>query len=143
VTQTDLNARVSRRHAMKGAGVLAAALAVPTAAAAAPVAEASDGPEIVHSMGCYHRVWSRPADYAELHRLQAAFDATGPTGEQRLLNSRIQDVLGEVFDEEYDRFIAELARHLPGVAPAVRLLAFHVIEAKSDDVGECCEPQPA
>jgi hypothetical protein len=136
VTQTDLNARISRRFAMKGAGVLAAARALP---AAAVVAHAADEPEVVHTMGCFHRVWARPADREELDRLQAAFDATGPSEEQRRLNTRIQDALGEVFDEEYDRFIAERARHLPAAGPAIRLLAFHVIEAKLDDVGACCE----
>jgi hypothetical protein len=138
--QTDLNGRVPRRLALKGAGVMAAALALPAAAAIAPTAEASGEAEIVHSMGCYHRVWSRPADRDELDRLQAAFDATDPTDEQRLLNSRLQDAVGERIDGEYERFIAELARHLPGVAPAIRLVAYHVVETRPADAGTCCEP---
>ncbi len=132
--QTTSEHRLSRRFALKGAGLLAAALAVPSAAV---VAHAAEDPEIVHTMACFHRKYSRPAGRDELDRLQAAFDATGPTDEQRMLNSRIQDELGAVYDAEYDRFVADLERHLPGVGPAIRLVAYHVIEDGFRD-RECC-----
>jgi hypothetical protein len=121
--------RLSRRFALKGAGLLAAALTAPAAAVLAPaIAEASEE-EIVHTTGCFHRKYSRPGDRDELDRLRAAFDATGPTEEQRSLHIEMQDKLGEVLDEEYDRFVEGLERHLPGLAPAIRLVAYHVIEA--------------
>ena len=37
-----------------------------------------------------------------------------------------------------DVHVAELARHLPGMAPAVRLLWAHVIDERVDAVGTCC-----
>src|SRR5687768_647949 len=118
--------RLPYRFARQGAGLLAAALAVPAAAVVAPAIAEASGPEVVHTTGCYHAVWSRPGDRDELDRLRAAFEATGPTEEQLELHVEMQDKLGEVMDEEYDRFVEGLERHLPGLAPAIRLVAYHV-----------------
>ena len=39
-----------------------------------------------------------------------------------------------------DRFVEELARHLPGLAPVLRALAYHHLYGQHDDkLGVCCE----
>jgi hypothetical protein len=39
-------------------------------------------------------------------------------------------------------WIAELARHVPGLAPALHLAWEHVIDTRLDDVGRCCTTGP-
>ena len=34
--------------------------------------------------------------------------------------------------------VAELCRHLPAMAPAIRVLWMHVLDARTDRVGVCC-----
>ena len=41
-----------------------------------------------------------------------------------------------------DLHVAELARHLPGFGPALRLLWAHVIDCRLDRVGSCCTTGP-
>ena len=45
--------------------------------------------------------------------------------------------------EEDIQRIHEMARHLPGLAPAIVALGYHLIEQNLDDVGRCCEVSPA
>ncbi len=35
--------------------------------------------------------------------------------------------------------VEELVRHFPGMGPALRLAWWHVIDARLDAVGQCCE----
>ena len=37
-----------------------------------------------------------------------------------------------------DVHVAELARHLPGLAPTIRLLWAHVIDERPERIGACC-----
>ena len=41
-----------------------------------------------------------------------------------------------------DLHVAELARHLPGFGPAIRLLWAHVIDCRFENVGQCCTTGP-
>ena len=41
-----------------------------------------------------------------------------------------------------DLHVAELARHLPGLAPTIRLLWAHVIDCRFENVGRCCTTGP-
>ena len=43
-----------------------------------------------------------------------------------------------VRDASMDMHVAELCRHAPGLAPAIRLLWAHVIDIRLDRVGRCC-----
>lgn len=57
-----------------------------------------------------------------------------------LLQAEIQWGRAEL--EERDVFIDELARHFPGLAPAIRHIAcVHLFERWTNDVGRCCEPE--
>ena len=50
----------------------------------------------------------------------------------------VSDAVGEMHGAENDLRIAELCRHAPGLAPAIRLLWAHVLDARLDRVGTCC-----
>ena len=41
-----------------------------------------------------------------------------------------------------DVHVTELARHLPGLGPAIRLLWAHVIDERFDRIGQCCTTGP-
>lgn len=43
----------------------------------------------------------------------------------------------------FDMYVAELARHLPGVAPAIYALWQHVLEGDGGDHGTCCSEEIA
>jgi hypothetical protein len=43
---------------------------------------------------------------------------------------------------ELHKEIAELARHVPGLAPALHLAWEHAIDTRLDDVGRCCTTGP-
>lgn len=45
----------------------------------------------------------------------------------------------EAGSRETDRIMAELCRHLPMMAPTIRLLSTHLAEQFLADVGHCCE----
>ena len=45
-------------------------------------------------------------------------------------------------DASSDMWIAELARHVPGLAPALHLAWEHVIDTRLDDIGRCCTTGP-
>ncbi len=48
------------------------------------------------------------------------------------------DAGSEMHGAEVRLHVAELARHLPGLAPAIRLVWAHVIDCRLDRVGACC-----
>ena len=116
---------------------MAAAVALPSLP---PTAHAE--PEIVHTAGCFHRVWARPDhDRADVNRLQEAFSAR-VDHETWLLHDAILVEGGHIYDRERERFLDSLERLLPGLAPIVRLVAYHVIEENYAHPGECCSPEP-
>jgi hypothetical protein len=119
MNQTDLSDRISRRFALKGAGLMAAALALPAAAAIAPTAEASREAEIIHGPYCFHELRRAPELAPELERLQDEFSAR-VDHETWLLHDRIVNLATDRAYDEQNAFVDELARHFPGLAPAIR-----------------------
>ncbi len=71
-----------------------------------------------------------------------AFLAAGAQPRFRSMQVLSPDELVDAVDDErgawVDVHVAELARHLPGMAPAIRLLWAHVIDERVDAVGTCC-----
>lgn len=68
-----------------------------------------------------------------------ALSATLTTEQKRLLNELV-DRMTDRMVAEADFRIAEIARHLPGVAPAIALLSDHTLEVSFDLPGRCCAP---
>ena len=60
--------------------------------------------------------------------------------EQRKLFIQFHDAQGDAAITEATRHVAEIARHLPGVAPVIRMLFEHAIGEYLYDVGACCTP---
>jgi hypothetical protein len=54
------------------------------------------------------------------------------------MHERLLELNATALHEDEDLRLEELARHLPGVAPAIRVLAEHLIEQRAADVGSCC-----
>jgi len=50
----------------------------------------------------------------------------------------LSDAVTDMHGAENDFHVAELCRHLPGLAPAIRLVWMHVLDARLDRVGACC-----
>ncbi len=50
----------------------------------------------------------------------------------------LSDAVTDMHGAENDFHIAELCRHLPGLAPAIRLVWAHVLDCRLDRVGVCC-----
>ena len=53
------------------------------------------------------------------------------------LERAVCDAVTDMHGAENDLHVNELSRHLPGLAPAIRLLWAHVIDARPDRVGLC------
>ena len=59
--------------------------------------------------------------------------------EQSRLLFEIDFHSGDSWMAEQDRFVDELCRHLPGLAPAIRAVAWHHLDQQCKaDVGRCC-----
>ena len=83
--------------------------------------------------------------HAAIRHQDAATDALRPYLEEapaRLLDDLV-DAAWARHEAERDHLVAELARHLPGAAPAIRALAAHIEDRLDPDdpdlVGGCCE----
>jgi hypothetical protein len=59
------------------------------------------------------------------------------------MHERLLELNATALHEDEDRRVEELARHLPGAAPAIRVLAEHLISQDAADVGACCEGRAA
>ena len=60
------------------------------------------------------------------------------TEEQWEMHERLVELNAVALHEDEDRRVEEMARHLPGVAPAIRVLGEHLISQGSAEVGSCC-----
>ena len=60
------------------------------------------------------------------------------TAEQRRIFFDHDARRGASVTREQDRFVEELARHFPQLAPAIRCVAYHVTEERLGDEGTCC-----
>ncbi len=54
------------------------------------------------------------------------------------LYREVSDADSEAQGASTELHVAELVRHFPGLAPALRLAWAHVIDARLDAVGSCC-----
>jgi hypothetical protein len=132
MTQT----RMTRRHALRFPPILAAALALPLGNAAAEAAETVD-PEIVHPAMCFHDKYAVPCDRPAWLNAMAEL-RTQLTPEQWALHCQISDMEVVHRGYEHDLFIEELCRHFPGLAPAIRAVAYHVDDTRFSEMGSCC-----
>ena len=82
--------------------------------------------------------------HASIRRMDAARAALVPHVEAApaILFDDLTDAFGARHEAERDHLVFELARHLPGVAPAIRALAAHIRDHVDpddpDDPGRCC-----
>lgn len=76
----------------------------------------------------------------EAARLDRELDAT-LTPEQRDQSIAADNALGEHHSATIDWYIAEIGRHLPGIAPAIFAIWEHVREELGSP-GVCCFPDP-
>lgn len=129
---------VTRRGALKLGGI--AALIAGVASAAPPVAAV---PETgVAASG------DLAAECRRLHmeiqdwdaRERAAYEALAITltPEQIRLVGKLSDAMTDRLMTEMDWRLAEIARHLPGVAPSILLLNDHTVAESYDRPGRCC-----
>ena len=72
----------------------------------------------------------RPA----LERLRAAL-----TDEQEEIYQEVEEEQNLHWTEDEAELVNEITRHLPGLAPAIRLIGAHVVETNSSERGACCE----
>jgi hypothetical protein len=133
MTQT----RMTRRHALRFPPILAAALALPLGNAAAEATEPAE-PEIVHPAMCFHDKYRSPVtahEYIEAeHRFSAMLSPAQYSAWRELENLHFEHRVSEE-----DSFIDELCRHFPGLAPAIRAVAYHVMDTRFVDRGSCCD----
>jgi hypothetical protein len=144
---TTDRAELSRREAFRklgAGGVAAAALAsLPSGNAEGSAAliqlAAAPAPPACHPLFCFHDKYRLdPAVKEEYRRLDDELRAQ-LTHEQWVLHNGVVTLATDAWVEEQDRFVDELCRHFPGLAPAIRAVAWHVIEERRDeDVGVCC-----
>ena len=93
-------------------------------------------PAHIHLPGGYHEKFRIPdtAGYTALwNRFRDSLSA-----EQWRLYSELERIDGARHIAESDAYVEELARHFPQLAPAIRCVAWHVMEAKLSDYGVCC-----
>ena len=56
----------------------------------------------------------------------------------QVIERALSDAVADMHGAENDFHVAELCRHLAGLAPAIRLVWAHVLDARLDRVGACC-----
>ena len=79
-----------------------------------------------------YRVASDARDAAD----RALAEHLSPTAAalERALSDAVTDLQAATTDFQ----VAEVCRHLPGLAPAIRILWAHVLDCRLDRVGVCC-----
>lgn len=132
----------SRRTALKSGGI--AALIAGLAGTASSVSAAPDpGVTVVNaadlSAEC-RRLHAEMHAWADKER--AAYEALAATlnAEQKRLLHALSAFTTDHAVMEAEWRIAEIARHLPVVAPAIALLSDHTLEVSFDLPGRCCAP---
>jgi len=79
-----------------------------------------------------YRVASEARDAAD--RALADYLSSTAQGLERAVSDAVSDLHGATTDFH----VNELCRHLPGLAPAIRILWAHVLDCRLDRVGACC-----
>ena len=110
-------------------------MVAPARPAAEPIRLRSE-PARVHLAGGLHEKFRIPdsAEYLALARRYV--DSLSP--EQRRMHFDLERINGARETAETDAFVEELCRHMPLMAPAIRCVAYHVVEERLDDYGTCC-----
>ncbi len=103
-----------------------------TTTAATPAAPADPLARISLELLAEYRTAAEVRDAAE----RALAEHLSPTAVA--LERTLSDAVADMHGAENDFHVAELCRHLPGLAPAIRLVWAHVIDARLDQVGICC-----
>lgn len=132
----------SRRTALKSGGIAALIAGLAGAApavSAAPELQATVVNPADLAAECRRLYAETEARAAEERAADDALSATLTTEQKRLLNTLLDRATTRMVAEA-DYRIAEIARHLPGVAPAIALLSNHTIEVSYDLPGRCCAP---
>ena len=124
------------KGAAAGAALAAAAVALP--AAVTHAAEQVPADVTGHTGECFHKVYKRQVDRSGLDALNERFMAS-LTDEQRRMYLDISSDDGNGWCDEQAAFVEEVARHFPGLAPAIRAVAYHhLFEQRLDERGVCC-----
>ena len=58
------------------------------------------------------------------------------------LHNQIEEQGNLTHEASMDLHVAELCRHLPGLAPTIRVMWMHVIDERTEQVGRCCTSWP-
>ena len=127
--------------------LIAEALALPKAAEPAPVA--LETAPLAFTPHCPCSADRASWDYEEMHAAWRVLMG----GDERTREAAItfEQQLGWSWMDSTAGFVRELQRHLPGVAPAIGLVAEHVWDTHKADKGRCCaglygrdfDPDPA
>ena len=103
-----------------------------TTTAATPVEPADPLARISLELLAEYRVASEARDAAD----RALAEHLSPTA--AALERALSDAVTDLHAATTDFQVAEVCRHLPGLAPAIRLVWAHVLDARLDRVGACC-----
>ncbi len=103
-----------------------------SATTTAPVAPADPLARISLDLLAEYRVASEARDAAD----RALAEHLSPTAQA--LDRALSDAVTDLHAATTDFQVAEVCRHAPGLAPAIRILWAHVLDCRLDRVGTCC-----
>jgi hypothetical protein len=133
--------RISRRGLLKKsaacAAIVTAATTLPAPVAAIEPGEQPAPGELVHDALCFHRKYRVVTNDARRHELEGYFQRILSESDHRLFSELSNLDTNDMVDEQ-DVFVDEMIRHLPGLAPVIRMLAYHLGERDLKDNGSCC-----
>jgi hypothetical protein len=93
--------------------------------------------ELVHDALCFHRTYG--AEPTVEHR--AAWELLLNSGPAiRAAAFTLDREIGNGWLDEQGRFVEDLCRHFPGLAPAIRAVAYHLAETREEERQACCWP---
>ncbi len=103
-----------------------------TTTTTAPVAPADPLARVSLELLAEYRTAAEARDAAD----RALAEHLSPTAQAlgRTLSDAVTDMHGATTDFQ----VAEVCRHAPGLAPAIRILWAHVLDCRLDRVGACC-----
>ena len=103
-----------------------------TTTTTAPVEPADPLARISLELLAEYRVASEARDAAD----RALAEHLSPTA--AALERALSDAVTDLHAATTDFQVAEVCRHAPGLAPAIRILWAHVLDCRLDRVGACC-----
>jgi len=103
-----------------------------SATTTAPAAPADPLAQMSLDLLAEYRTAAEARDAAD----RALAEHLSPTAQA--LERALWDAVTDLHAATTDFQVAEVCRHAPGLAPAIRILWAHVIDARLDRVGACC-----